>query len=62
MLEFLGSGVVLFASVYSVADKGSITGGLVGLSISYSFNVSTQRIVYTIPLVVTAILCNAVSI
>ena len=39
-LEVLGSFIVLFAGLFAVIARDSVTGGLVGLSISYSLNVS----------------------
>ena len=38
-LEALGALIVLFSAVYAVIERDSISGGLVGLSISYSLQV-----------------------
>ena len=38
-LEFIGSLITLFASLFAVIGRNSLTGGAAGLSISYSLNV-----------------------
>lgn len=39
-LEFIGSFVILFASLVAVFKKDSISGGVAGLSISYAITVN----------------------
>ncbi|ELU10450.1 hypothetical protein CAPTEDRAFT_161237 [Capitella teleta] len=46
-LEFLGGSVALFSSFYAVLSRGDITGGLAGLSITYSLNV-TDRMAFLV--------------
>lgn len=43
-LEFIGNLVVVFAALFAVIAKemGSISAGVVGLSVSYAMNVSTE--------------------
>jgi hypothetical protein len=41
ILEVLGSMVVMFSSLYAVLGRDAMTGGLVGLSISYSLKVDS---------------------
>ncbi len=38
-LEFVGSAVVLAAAIFAVAGRDTLSGGLVGLSISYALQV-----------------------
>ena len=44
MLELLGGMVVLFAALYAVVSRGSTTGGLVGLAITYALQVNHKNI------------------
>jgi hypothetical protein len=44
-LEFIGSLITLFASLFAVIGRNSLTGGAAGLSISYSLNVIVFKII-----------------
>lgn len=39
-LEFIGNSVVFFACLFAVLGRDTLTGGIVGLSITYALNVS----------------------
>ena len=45
-LEFIGSLITLFASLFAVIGRNSLTGGAAGLSISYSLNVTNVLLIY----------------
>lgn len=45
-LEFIGSLITLFASLFAVIGRNSLTGGAAGLSISYSLNVTNVLLFY----------------
>lgn len=40
-LEFIGSCIILFAALFAVIRKDSLSPGMVGLSITYALTVST---------------------
>ena len=56
-LEFIGSLITLFASLFAVIGRNSLTGGAAGLSISYSLNVFNFLSLYYICLIFL-IICN----
>ena len=41
-MEALGSTVVVFACVFAVVERNNITGGLVGLAISYALQITDK--------------------
>lgn len=41
-MEFTGNCVVLFAALFAVIERSHLSGGLVGLSISYALQVSDR--------------------
>lgn len=45
-MEFLGGLVVLFVGLYAVLARDYVTGGLVGLSITYALQVCTVQCNY----------------
>lgn len=56
-LEFIGSLITLFASLFAVIGRNSLTGGAAGLSISYSLNVFDFLSLYFCCLIFL-IICN----
>lgn len=45
-LEFIGNCVVFFAALFAVIERGSLSAGIVGLSISYSLRVSAYTLIF----------------